>query len=332
MDTFNGDFTKLILAIQVLAQQTAEPTVYARQFHILALASVIDKPIFPAYPDIPSAWAVKLASHGYIHPRNAFQSELSRKIRVTPSLSCGLEPTECHFKGREPNHFVLLVQASAISSSKSYATVVAEGKPRMSADTKPPKIQVKFDTPTKLEDPTPSKKRATSDAPTWQKSTTTSPPQKRGTSGDKPTRQKSTDPTLPNKQASSTTPTFQKSTDPTPPKNQPTSATPTWQKSTEPTPPKKQLTSATPISQKSTNPTSPKNQPHPPHLPVRNQQIPHLPNLPRRNQQIPYFLRSGLHPTHLPHRNQQIPLLSRSELHLTHLPGRKQQTVVIVKP
>lgn len=30
MDTFNGDFTKLILAIQILAQQTAEPTVYAQ--------------------------------------------------------------------------------------------------------------------------------------------------------------------------------------------------------------------------------------------------------------------------------------------------------------
>ena len=75
INTFNGDFSKLVSAIQALAQQTAEPTVYSRQFHILALASVIERPIYAVYPDIPSAWAVKLACHGYFYPRKVFQSE-----------------------------------------------------------------------------------------------------------------------------------------------------------------------------------------------------------------------------------------------------------------
>lgn len=73
IDTFNGNFSKLIQSIEVLAQQTARPTVYSRQFHVLALASVIERPIFAVYPDIPSAWAIKLACHGYFYPRKLLQ-------------------------------------------------------------------------------------------------------------------------------------------------------------------------------------------------------------------------------------------------------------------
>ena len=64
IDTFNGNFSKLIQSIEVLAQQTARPTVYSRQFHILTLVSVIERPIFAVYPDIPSAWTISWLARG----------------------------------------------------------------------------------------------------------------------------------------------------------------------------------------------------------------------------------------------------------------------------
>lgn len=45
--TFNGDMNSLSRAVEILAQETATPSVYASPFVILALASVLGKPIFP---------------------------------------------------------------------------------------------------------------------------------------------------------------------------------------------------------------------------------------------------------------------------------------------
>ena len=47
-DTFNGDFSKVLQSIEALARQTARPGIYSRQFHILALTSVIKRPICAA--------------------------------------------------------------------------------------------------------------------------------------------------------------------------------------------------------------------------------------------------------------------------------------------
>ena len=79
LDTYKGNFSSATQAIQVLAQQTAKSYVYSPQFHILALASVINKPIFVAYPDIPSVWRIKLACHGCFYPREALQNNASRE-------------------------------------------------------------------------------------------------------------------------------------------------------------------------------------------------------------------------------------------------------------
>lgn len=190
INTFNGDFSKLVSAIQALAQQTAEPTVYSRQFHILALASVIERPIYAVYPDIPSAWAVKLACHGYFYPRKVFQSESNLETIKDDAIFVMWTRTDrMPLLGWVPNHFVLLQEASAIPSSTSYASVLAGNKPnqiRTSADIRTPTKQATWGT-----------KRGTSNTHTWQKSTSSTHPQKQTPSCN--SQQKSTDSVPPHK-------------------------------------------------------------------------------------------------------------------------------------
>ena len=91
INTFNGDFSKLVPAIQALAQQTAESTIYSWQFHILALASVIERPIYAVYPDIQSAWAVKLACRGYFYPRKVLQSGSNLGTLKNDAIFCHVD-------------------------------------------------------------------------------------------------------------------------------------------------------------------------------------------------------------------------------------------------
>lgn len=189
INTFNGDFSKLVSAIQALAQQTAEPTVYSRQFHILALASVIERPIYAVYPDIPSAWAVKLACHGYFYPRKVFQSESNLEtIKDDAIFVMWMRTDRMPLLGWVPNHFVLLQEASAIPSSTSYASVLAGNKPNQirSADIRTPTKQATWGT-----------KRGTSNTHTWQKSTSSTRPQKQMPSCN--SQQKSTNSVPPHK-------------------------------------------------------------------------------------------------------------------------------------
>ena len=133
IDTFNGNFSKLIKSIEVLAQQTARPTVYSRQFHVLALASVIERPIFAVYPDIPSAWAIKLACHGYFYPRTLLQGGPSlESIKNETIFVMWTRTDRAPLLGWVPNHIVLLQKASANPSGTSYASVVAGDKPTFS--------------------------------------------------------------------------------------------------------------------------------------------------------------------------------------------------------
>lgn len=58
-EVFNGDKKKINSAIEMLALETAKPYEYASPFVILALASVLGRPIFSVYPDIPSTISIK---------------------------------------------------------------------------------------------------------------------------------------------------------------------------------------------------------------------------------------------------------------------------------
>lgn len=263
--TYNGDCSKVVQAIQVLAQETAEPSVYSRQFHIFSLASVVGKPIFAAYPDIQSAWAIKLACHGYFYPRDVFASDVNPETLKNDAIFVMWTRTNrIPLLGWEPNHFVLLKEANSIPLTKSYAQVVASGKPNIAAYSTFPSKQTTGNTTYA----TPSKKTATPDVPMWQnstdptsptparqKSTNFTPPEKHAKFTTPPTWQNSSDSTTPENQASSTTPpAWRKSTDPTSPQKRsftpPT--TPNWQKLTNSTPHKKHATSTTPARQKST--------------------------------------------------------------------------------
>ena len=61
--TYSGNIDNVRRAIEVLAQETAKPFVFSSHFHILALASVISKPIQSVYPDIPSCRAIQNLLH-----------------------------------------------------------------------------------------------------------------------------------------------------------------------------------------------------------------------------------------------------------------------------
>ena len=201
--TYNGDCSKVVPAIQVLAQETAEPSVYSRQFHILSLASVVGKPIFAAYPDIQSAWAIKLACHGYFYPRDVFASDVNPETLKNDAIFVmWTRNNRIPLLGWEPNHFVLLKEANSIPLTKSYAQVVASGKPNIAAYSTFPSKQTTGNTTYA----TPSQKTATPDVPMWQNSTDPTSPT--------PARQKSTNFTPPEKHAKFTTPpTWQNSSD-----------------------------------------------------------------------------------------------------------------------
>ena len=68
-EAYNGNINNVPRAIEVLAQETAKPFAYSRQFHILALASVIGRPIESVHPDIPTSARIKKAIHGTCYPR-----------------------------------------------------------------------------------------------------------------------------------------------------------------------------------------------------------------------------------------------------------------------
>ncbi len=93
------------------------PTVYSWQF--LALPSVIERPIFAVYPDISSAWAIKLACRGYFYLRKLFQGTLP----TLPSLDSikndiifvmWTRTDRAPLVGWVPNHFVLLQRPAPI--------------------------------------------------------------------------------------------------------------------------------------------------------------------------------------------------------------------------
>ncbi|KAJ7330628.1 hypothetical protein OS493_022243 [Desmophyllum pertusum] len=119
LDTYKGNFSSATQAIQVLAQQTAKSYVYSPQFHILALASVINKPIFVAYPDIPSVWRIKLACHGCFYPREALLNNASREgLKSETIFVMWTRAERSPLEDWEPNHFVLLTKRSANSFKK----------------------------------------------------------------------------------------------------------------------------------------------------------------------------------------------------------------------
>jgi hypothetical protein len=104
----------------------------ASPFHILALASVIDKPIYSVYPDIPTAARIKQALHFLFYTRRMLTANSNRIFEnprdiFFPIMWSKMHRTSLH--GWEPNHFVSLVTRSEFiqkysNSSVSYSSAV----------------------------------------------------------------------------------------------------------------------------------------------------------------------------------------------------------------
>lgn len=125
-DKYGGNIDNASHAIEVLAQESAKPFVYSSQFHILALASVIGKPIQSVYPDIPSCSAIKKALHGVFYPREApFTVDSDSHLVCVMWTSLG----RSQLHGWRPNHFVPLVnKPSGFVAATSYADAVRYGR------------------------------------------------------------------------------------------------------------------------------------------------------------------------------------------------------------
>lgn len=106
---FNGKRANASKAIETLAQATAKPYVYSSPFNILALASVIRRPIFSAYPDQPTALRMKLATHGFYYPKEAFTSCSDIDDITSDAIYVMWTRTnQIPITPWKPNHFVLL--------------------------------------------------------------------------------------------------------------------------------------------------------------------------------------------------------------------------------
>ena len=113
-----GESGSVSRAIEVLAKETAKLCVYSSQFHIMALASVIKKPIKVVYPDIPSTIRIKKALHCVLYPRD---------ISAASDLICIMwtRTNISSLHGWQPNHFVPLLNKAKRSNVRlSYADAV----------------------------------------------------------------------------------------------------------------------------------------------------------------------------------------------------------------
>ena len=118
-DVYAGNQTNAPLTIEVLAKATAKPYVFSSQFHILALASVIRKPVFSVYPDIPCIYTVRNSMHGVCYPRQRivdYDSPPSQDF--DPVHIMWTRATTSPLHGWTPNHFVpLIIQPDAQQKS-----------------------------------------------------------------------------------------------------------------------------------------------------------------------------------------------------------------------
>ena len=135
-DAYKGNTENASAAIQVLARVTAKPFVYSSQFHILALASVIRRPVFSVYPDIPNVAAIRNVMHGLCYPRQHFTDDES-SCSLVPIHLTWTRAARSPLNRWNPNHFTPLVNAQNWQSGTdrdftSYADAVKlRGKRRL---------------------------------------------------------------------------------------------------------------------------------------------------------------------------------------------------------
>ncbi|CAB4021306.1 Hypothetical predicted protein, partial [Paramuricea clavata] len=129
-DVYAGNSDNAPHAIESLANTSAKPYVFSSQFHILALASVIRRPIFSVYPDIPGCTAIKNALHCVCYPREGFLENSSLNA-ADPVHIMWTRANISPLRGWTPNHFAPLIPFRKLHHSTSFEDDVRRGRKKM---------------------------------------------------------------------------------------------------------------------------------------------------------------------------------------------------------
>ncbi len=126
---YNGNLKRLCHAIKFLAKKGAKSFVFSSPFHILALSTVIAKPIFSVYPDITTSSVTKKALHGLFYPRESVvNSEISPLQEDDFLAIMWTRLTRIALHGWTPNHFVPIVKSFEYTNpTKTYTNALKSG-------------------------------------------------------------------------------------------------------------------------------------------------------------------------------------------------------------
>ena len=126
---YNGKADAVPDAITMLAKVVSRQWVYATPYHVMALASVIGRPVYSVYPDIKSCARVKSTIHREFFPRQMFLSEDDFFYMPPPIHIMWTTVRPEDLSSWKPNHFVPLMPSDKQSFGgqrvwSSYADVV----------------------------------------------------------------------------------------------------------------------------------------------------------------------------------------------------------------
>ena len=129
LKVYNGKADTVPEAISVLAREVSRPWVYASPYHVMALSSVIGRPVYSVYPDLESRSRVRRSIHRKFLPRQMLLSEDDRFPMPPPIHIMWTTVSSEDLTTWKPNHFVPLVPLEEQSFGKhrvslSYADAV----------------------------------------------------------------------------------------------------------------------------------------------------------------------------------------------------------------
>lgn len=109
---FNGSKANAYLAIECLASVSAKPFIFESPYHILALASMIGKPIQSVYPNIPTSRRIRIAIQGIFFPIQIYGNDSAYDTRALIRIMWSRTASSPIFNW-QPNHFVPLINKSS---------------------------------------------------------------------------------------------------------------------------------------------------------------------------------------------------------------------------
>ena len=112
-------------AIRAEARVASKTKEWAGMIHLMALASVIGRPIFSVYPNVPLAFRKLL--HGSIQPRSAENNQAQDgTIYVMWSRDGNFDTTSGRWY--EPNHFIPLLKSEQVNKKTTESTNIRNAK------------------------------------------------------------------------------------------------------------------------------------------------------------------------------------------------------------